>query len=210
MIGIMGGTFDPVHHGHLRPALEVAELLALSAVHIIPAKQSPHREQPMSYVAHRLEMVKLAIEHEPRFILDDREFHREGPSYTVDTLRSLKQEYTKNTRFALIMGGDAFQRFHLWKNWEEILELSNLVIAHRPGYELSPLPVWAQNRFTYDKVDFQNSVSGKIYPIEVTQMDISSTFIRKQLAKGKSAHYLLPEKVWHYIRNQQLYGMNPN
>ena len=203
MIGIMGGTFDPIHFGHLRPALEVSERLSLSQVRFIPCKVPPHRDQPMASPEDRLRMVGLAVKNTPEFRLDDRELRRDGASYSVDTLRSLRKEFDEP--LVLMLGADAFQGFSHWKNWREILEMAHIVISCRPGYKIPHLDFWAAGRTVQTAEELENSRAGKLLFIEVTQLAISATDIRRQRLEGLSARYLMPIEVADYITENQLY-----
>ncbi len=204
MIGIMGGTFDPIHFGHLRPALEVCERLSLSQVRFIPCRVPPHRPQPMASAKDRLKMVKMAVENTPQFHLDDRELRRgNGASYSVDTLKSLIEEYDES--LILMLGADAFLGFNRWKNWREILEMANIVVSCRPGHKIPQIESWAKGRIVESAEELQEHDKGKIMFIEVTQLAISATDIRRQLLEGLSARYLMPIEVADYIYTRQLY-----
>lgn len=206
MIGIIGGTFDPIHFGHLRPALEIMEQLSLQSVRFIPSATPPHRWKPEASADSRLEMVKLAIKGVEQFQIDDREYHREGPSYTVDTLTSIRKDIGKNTPVCMILGMDAFEHFSKWKGWQEILELVHLVISSRPGYEKIQKKDWMRQHLTEEVADLQNSPAGRIFFASSNQFDISATYIRKQISSGKSAQYLTPKSVNKYILRNNLYG----
>ena len=203
MIGIMGGTFDPIHFGHLRPALEVSERLSLTQVRFIPCKVPPHRDQPMASPEDRLKMVDLSVKNTPEFCLDDRELRREGASYSVDTLKSLREEFDEP--LVLMLGADAFQGFNRWKNWRAILEMAHIVISCRPGYKIPKLESWASGRMVESVEELENSSAGKLLFMEVTQLAISATDIRRQRLEGLSARYLMPIEVADYITENQLY-----
>ena len=205
MIGIIGGTFDPIHFGHLRPALEVAEQLELGELRFIPSAKPPHRWLPQSSAEDRLEMVKLAIEGVDQFVLDDREYHREGASFTVDTLASIRQEIGNDTPLCMLIGMDALASFTQWRDWKGILDLAHLVISPRPGYAPDLNETWIAERLSDDSHDLKKKPAGKLFICPVTQFDISATSIRKQLLEGKSLRYLTPKKVCDYINRKDLY-----
>lgn len=224
MIGIIGGTFDPIHFGHLRPALEIAEQFELDEVRFIPSANPPHRWKPTASAEHRLNMVKLAVEGFPLFSVDDREYHRQGSSYTVDTLQSFideKRDALSTTSATLsevatpsllmMLGLDAFQSFTQWHDWQRILELTHIVVSTRPGYQLERKPLekseeWMQGRVVNSVSELKQKQTGCIFFSEVTQLDISATNIRKQLLSGNSSRFLMPEKVVDYILEHDLYS----
>ena len=208
MIGILGGTFDPIHFGHLRPALEIAETFQLDELRFIPSARPPHRWQPVASAQHRLEMVKLAIDGTPGFVLDEREYLRTGSSYTVDTLQSIRDEVS-DTPLLMLLGQDAFESFTDWHDWKKILTLTHIVVSSRPGYQHASQD-WMQNHLIdgslHDVViKVQKKPAGFITFCDVTQLDISATSIREQQLKGKSSRYLLPKNVADYIKHHQLY-----
>lgn len=203
MIGLMGGTFNPIHYGHLRPSLEIAEHLSFEQVHFIPAKSPALRKSPEVSAKHRSKMVELAIQDENNFLLDQREINRTGISYTVDTLEELRNEYGDEKSLCWLMGMDAYLSFTKWKKWQRILELSHLIVSSRPGYEASN-PALEQFHATDSSELFQH-ISGKIYFVPVTQLDISATMIRRRRKNNQSIRYLLPDAVHHYINENQLY-----
>ena len=204
-IGIMGGTFDPVHYGHLRPALDVAEQLNLAQIHLIPNAIPPHRAQPQATAEQRLEMLHLAIKDCPEFVIDDRELQRQGESYTVDTLLSLRQDFPENPLYLLI-GTDAFLYIQTWHRWQELLQLAHIVVMERPDEILvmpDKLNKWYQQYLA--SKDDAKQFSGKIWPVKVTQLAISATEIRQKIAQGLTPQFLLPDTVIHFIKQSGLY-----
>ena len=207
MIGIYGGTFDPVHFGHLRPALEVQQALGLKEVRFIPAGQPPHREMPYATAAQRLAMLRAAIDDQPGFVVDEREVQRAGPSYMVDTLASLRAEQGA-LPLCLILGYDAFLGLTSWHQWTRLLELAHLVITHRPGWNHDDLDVALQDlvkQHAMTAAQLSQVPAGGVTLVEVTQLAISATRIREQLRAGQDIRYLLPEAVYAMIREQNLY-----
>ncbi len=201
MIGILGGTFDPIHHGHLRTALDVQQALGLDELRFIPLRDPPHRRQPSSTPEQRLEMVQSAISGGPGLTVDRRELDREGKSYSLLTLQSLRQEL-RDAPICLILGQDAFQGFPQWHKPDEILQLAHLVVMQRPGETAhNPYP----ERITEDLDDLRSNPGGNIYLQAVTQLDISSTRIRAMLRARQSPRYLLPAPVLAIIVRDGLY-----
>ena len=210
MIAILGGTFDPIHFGHLRPALEIVEKLSLDELRFIPCAKPPHRWQPEASAEHRLKMVKKAIKAYPKFVLDDREYQRlekdNEASFTVDTVCSIRKELGASKPIGLIVGTDAFQSFTTWRDWEDILDNVHLIVATRPAYDdKEKSQQWVQQRLESDPDKLQKNASGKVFFCDVTQLDISATFIRKQINESKSCTYLTPKKVRKYINKHGLY-----
>ncbi|MGD8642902.1 MAG: nicotinate-nucleotide adenylyltransferase [Chromatiales bacterium] len=207
-VGILGGTFDPIHLGHLRPALEVYEALDLDEIRLIPCHVPPHRRRPMSDATDRLRMVELAVDAEAGFRVDRRELERQGPSYSVDTLRSLRTDLGSSVSLCLIMGMDAFAGLPGWHRWDELIELAHIVVTHRPGSPASSdmdLGDWLDSVRSDDVSALHDRPHGHVLFCPVTQLDISATDIRRRIRAGKSARYLLPDPVWHYIRERGLY-----
>lgn len=201
MIGILGGTFDPIHYGHLRTALDVQQTLELEQIRLVPLRDPPHRAHPTLSPSHRLGLLHTAVDDNPLFRIDTRELERSGKSYTLDTLQSLRSEQPGAT-FCLLLGSDAFNGFHSWHRPEEILELAHLVVMQRPG---EPEPVRYHERLTHNPAALKQQAAGLILPLPVTQLEISATGIRKLLRQGKSPRYLLPDAVLEQIRRQRLY-----
>jgi len=215
MIGIFGGTFDPIHFGHLRPALEVFEALKLRQMRFIPAAQPPHRQPPQADPRLRESLLLAALGNDtPGLVVDNRELRRPGPSYMVETLESLRREL-KDEAMCLVLGMDAFLQLESWHRWEEIIGLAHLVVTHRPGWHFSPhdmspglAELWQQRRVEH-ATRLSETVAGKLYQIAVTQLDISATQVRECIASGGSPRFLVPEAVWNLIRLQGLYGYRP-
>ena len=210
MIGIFGGTFDPIHYGHLRPALEVQQALGLEQVRFIPLAVAVHRKQPDATAEQRLEMARAALAPEPRFVLDDREIRRAGRSYTLDTLGELQREQP-NVSWCLFVGGDAFNEFLTWHRPLEILERAHLVVMQRPGSGRPGDPQLAAlvgERYCSDPEELQAVSSGRIFIQPVTQLEISATAVRALLARGRSPRFLLPDPVLEIIERERLYRRN--
>lgn len=205
MIGIRGGTFDPIHIAHLRATQEVAEALSLQRVHLIPGSIPPHRPQTLASADQRLDMVKLAAKSNDLFVPDDRELRREGASFTVDTLRSFREEFGNERPICLIIGMDAFLNFTTWHEWQEIITLAHLVVTSRPDYTAQPLQAWAQALQTENTLDLHAQPAGKLLFIETTALSVSATDIRHHQAEGRSIRYLVPDAVYDYIQQQHLY-----
>ena len=208
-IGILGGTFDPIHLGHLRLAQEVAEALALSAVRFIPGGIPPHRATPQTVVTDRVAMVKLAIDDNPLFVLDERETRRAGKSYTYDTLTELRAEVGAARPLVLMMGADAFLGFTAWYRWQEIFALAHVAVAHRPSSVLGGMPAAVAREFTQRRTSDLQAVhrapAGAIVEVPITALDISATRIRAMVRARRSARYLLPSAVREYIEDNYLF-----
>jgi nicotinate-nucleotide adenylyltransferase len=210
MIGVFGGTFDPVHHGHLRVALEIYQYLGLDEVRFIPCRQPPHRSMPQAGDEQRLMMLQLALAGQPEFVIDQRELQRDGPSYMVDTLASIRAEEV-DVPLCLIIGVDAFAKLSGWHRWSRLIELAHIVVAHRPGHAFileDELLSLYQRHQVDDAAMLGRAPAGHILRCPVTQLDIASNRIRDELASGRSVRYLVPDDVWAYIEKQGLY-QNP-
>lgn len=205
---ILGGTFDPIHYGHLRAVEEVRQALNIAEVMLIPAGHPPHRKSPWAAALHRLAMTRIAVAHHPRFMVSDREVRREGPSYTVDTLRSLRQE-RPDALLAMVIGMDAFLRFDTWRDWQEILELTHLIVTGRPGWPAAELPEALRQTLYQRRCDDIHQLcqqpAGSIFFQTITALEISATSIRSLLANGQSPCFLLPDEVLDYIEREGLY-----
>lgn len=209
MIGILGGTFDPIHHGHLRLALEMSERLGLKKVHLIVSANPPHRQIPQTPAEMRFEMVKLAIENEKILIADDREIKRNRPSYTVETLLEMREEFGKELPICLILGMDAFLGLSTWFEWEKLLGLTHLVITQRPEINQhfsEPLQQLLEKHQINNKQKLQEKSMGYILFEAVPMLNISATQIRQCFVMKQNPRYLLPESVLKFISQQGLYN----
>ncbi|MGD8175745.1 nicotinate-nucleotide adenylyltransferase [Marinimicrobium sp. ARAG 43.8] len=210
-IGLLGGTFDPVHLGHLRMALEAREALALDEVRLLPCHQPPHRAAPNVDSAQRTEMLRRALADCPTLALDDRELRRDGPSYTVDTLQSLRQSEGDDARLVWILGGDAFLGLTQWHRWQALLDYAHLLVIDRPGWSLpakGELAEWL-DRHRVAPDDLLDTPAGAVAVQSLRLLPISATEIRSLIREGRSPQFLLPEPVWHYIRQHRLYEAGP-
>lgn len=208
MIGVLGGTFDPIHFGHLRPALDVLQALPLKEIRFVPLRVAVHRTQPVATAAQRLAMVRAAVAGQRGFVADARELHREGGSYTYDTLASLRAEVGPKLPICLLTGLDAFGDLPTWYRWKEIADLAHLVVMRRPrsGTPDNPqLRHWMEPRLTSRRDDLGRAPGGLVFLQDVTQLDISSTAIRSRIARGLSPRFLLPESVLAIIDRDGLY-----
>lgn len=216
-LGILGGTFDPVHFGHLRLAQEALEFLGLSGVCWIPAGRPCLRDEPAVTAAHRLAMARLAIDGNAHFTLDAAEVATDQPSYTVLTLERLREEtaYGSALPLVLLLGADAFSGLARWHHWERLFDLAHIAVAHRAGRGISPenlpppLAAAYRRRFCEDCAVLANAPGGAIVQFPITPLDISATAIRALLAAGKSPRYLLPQRVIEYIEQHHFYSENP-
>lgn len=206
--GIFGGTFDPIHFGHLRAAFELTELLGLERVLFVPAADPPHRARPLADALTRLEMVRAAVEDEDAFIVDDREVRRPGRSYTVLTLEELRHEQGARP-LVLMLGMDAFLALPTWHRWTELLGLAHIAVAHRPGAEL---PVAGDIGWLLGAhrarcpAEIAAAPAGRIFVHPGTQLDISSTDLRETLRAGRDPRYLMPEPVRRMINATGIYA----
>jgi nicotinate-nucleotide adenylyltransferase len=200
-IGILGGTFDPVHFGHLRTGAELLDWLGLEELRFVPCRIPPHGKAPVATAAQRAAMLRAATAGVPGFVVDERELARAGPSYTVDTLESLRGEL-RDQALCLIIGMDSFVALPTWHRWRELPALAHLIVAHRPKAQPpagEPLRELLDDRRTVDPADLVAAPAGRILLHEVTQLDISSRAIREMVAAGRSPRFLLPGQVLDMI-----------
>jgi nicotinate-nucleotide adenylyltransferase len=212
-LGIFGGTFDPVHFAHLRLAEEAADVLDLAGVRWIPAGQPLLRDAPHAGPRQRLDMVRRAIDGNPRFELDPAEVDTPGPSYTVSTLERLRRPDAcgADRPLVLLVGNDAFAGLAGWRRWQRLFELTHIAVAHRPGYSIDPerlpseLAEAFRSRWREDRAQLADAPAGSIVTFAMTPLDISATRIRALLAAGASPRYLMPESVLAHILEHRLY-----
>ena len=207
-IGLFGGTFDPIHYGHLRTAFELLQTLKLAQVRFLPTGSPPHREAPLASSELRLQMVRGAVAGQPGFTVDDREIRRSGVSYSIDTVTELRAEHPQRS-LCLLLGMDAFLGLPTWHRWREIFELCHVVVAHRPGWKapmMGPLGKLMVDRGTGSVRELHGSPSGRIYVQAVTQLEIASTDLRALITSGRDLRYLVPEPVRDLIISTGCYA----
>lgn len=208
-IGIFGGTFDPIHHGHLRLAEEAREALSLEQIVLIPSGQPPHREAPQTPANHRLAMAQLAAAGNPAIIVDPAEVESATPSYSVLTLARLRARFGQARPLVLLLGADAFAGLASWHRWRELFALAHIAVANRPGHppQALPAPLAAEcaPRLVAHAADLLGAAAGRVLPFEMTPLAISASLIRARLAAGQSVRYLLPDSVLDYIHSHHLY-----
>lgn len=211
-LGILGGTFDPVHHGHLRLAEEASDACGFGRVVLIPAALPNLRDAPSTPASHRLEMTRLAARGNPRLRVDDRELKRQGMSYTVDTLLELRSGLDSSTSLTIILGADAFLRLPRWHRWLDLFDLAHVLVATRPGYDLEgktiEVPALADEwrRRQTNPASLATLPAGHIARLDIPLLEISATDVRARLSRGASVRYLLPDAVVDYIAANHLYG----
>ena len=208
-IGILGGTFDPVHHGHLRLALECRQQAGLQRVDLVPLHSPPHRDTPVATPAQRRAMLELALDGVPGLKLEDCELRRGGVSYSVDTLEELRGRYGRAQPLCLILGRDAFAALPAWRRWTLLLTLAHIIVVQRPGHEAAIdnpelAALYTEARVTEPEA-LQSTPGGRILEIDIPLLEISATRLRAALAAGRDIHFLLPPAVLAYITQQHLY-----
>jgi len=211
-IGILGGTFNPIHYGHLRAAEEVYEKFTLDIVYFIPCNKPPHKtQQDLIPPEERLKMINLAIKGNGRFKCSDTEIKRGGKSYSVDTIREFINNGISGNDLYFILGSDAFSDIQTWKNFREIFNLCNIIIIQRPGTKKenikNSLPLDVVKKLRYNKKDkcYVTETKKHIYFTEITGLDISSTMIRNLIKMGRSVRYLVPDSVLNYIKKNRIF-----
>ena len=207
LIGILGGTFDPIHNAHLHIAQHLLNNLPLTEVRFIPSKTPVHRDPPLASTEQRLDMVKLAIREEERFVIDTREIDRDTPSYMIETLQSLRDE-VKDTSLALILGLDVFCQLDTWHQWKDLITYAHIIVVNRPEYPNTfsqPIQQLLDEHQVEDAHKLFTQSAGCIFFIGIPPSTISATTIREHITNGESIKNLVPESVWQYINTQELY-----
>lgn len=206
---LFGGTFDPIHYGHLRPVEALATEVGLSRVTLLPNHVPPHRPQPEANAQQRLKMVELAIADNPLFAVDDRELHRTTPSYTIETLEAIRKERGAQLPLAFIIGQDSLLSLHKWHRWQSLLDTCHLLVLARPGYndrmDTQELQQWLEQHQVADATQLSLKPQGYIYLANTPQLEISATEIRQRRHQGLNCDDLLPRSVQRYIELQGLY-----
>lgn len=207
-VAIMGGTFDPIHNGHLRTAVEILDRHDFSELRLIPCFQPVHKSQPSITTEDRLAMINLACQSDTRLLVDDREIVRQQPSYTIDTLHDLRAEFGKLTPLVMVLGMDSFLSLPAWKDWKNILNYAHILVVSRPNWEpdfVRELADFYEINRAEQAGELKFSPAGKIYLEALTPLSISSSMIRTLRRQKSSIAYLLPENVQRFIENNKLY-----
>jgi len=215
-VGILGGTFDPIHFGHLRLAEEVGEALELECVHLIPAALPPHKDRkPVSSFQHRMAMTRIAVEGAPRLKALDLEGRRQGRSYSIETLREFRKLFKDNFELFFIIGMDAFLEIGTWKEYKKLFQYAHFLVINRPGFQAGDLePFLSSLDVGFEREESSNTFvvpsGNRLIFKEATLMDISSTDIRNRVSEGKTIRFMLPERVREYITENRLYRIHGN
>jgi len=207
LIGLYGGTFNPVHNGHLSAAKEILDITGMMRMLLIPSATPPHRATPNVSAQDRFNMLSLAVERSGELYADDCELQREGKSYTFDTIVGFAKQLPKYQAICFVMGQDAFAQFYRWHRWDEFLQYCHLVVAQRPGYQrdLAPELHELKPAIASSSEELKAQRQGKILFVDQTPLDISSTQIRHDIAQGELNQLLLPDSVHNYIERHHLY-----
>ena len=207
MIGIFGGSFDPIHHGHLRAALEAYQRLQLAEIHFVPCFKHAFTKSLQANASQRLQMVKLAIAGQPGFLVDNREIKQQQISYMSDTVKTMKQDNPQQ-KLALIIGVDAFLELPQWQHWQRLLNYTSIIVLHRPGYLIpndSLINQYLAENHCKDKENFIEQKINSIFLLSIPMLEISSTYIRQQIKNKQNLQYLLPNTVNNYIIQEKIY-----
>jgi nicotinate-nucleotide adenylyltransferase len=204
MIGVYGGTFDPVHYGHLRTALEITEIYALDKMLLIPCSTPPHREQPSVSANMRVQMLQAAVNEHSEFIVDTREVDRPGPSYMVDTLASIRAE-SGPAPLLLCIGADAFEKLPSWHQWQRLFDFAHVLVMTRPGWKKNTLSEFFKDKLTTRKEELTTAAYGRLIFQNVSKLDISASRIRQIIGEGRKPDFLLPAAVIEVIKKHRFY-----
>lgn len=208
MLGIFGGSFDPVHLGHIKSALALLDQYNFEQIRFIPCQQSPLKEKTFVGAGHRLEMLSIVTRSYDRLTIDDREIRRSGPSYTIDTVKEIHEETQHKKVLVLILGVDAYLDFCKWHNFNEILSFCHVMLLQRSGYTLPNSGCEKELYDAHQTADFtkiSSTQNGYIFLSDIEKFDISSTTIRDYILEGKQPKFLLPGNIWNYISKYNLY-----
>lgn len=212
-IGLFGGTFDPIHYGHLRLAEEARELLGLERVLFIPSHRPPHRITPQASARQRYDMLQLALAQNPDFVLEPYEMQRDEKSYTLHTLEFLRQREGKQRPFVWLIGADAFERLDQWHQWQALFELTHFAIANRAGFSPAQWPAslaaHCRTRQLSDAAALGASTHGKVFSFHMTGLAISASLVREHCAHQRSTRYLVPDSVRDYFSQHLIYHHSP-
>ena len=226
-MAVLGGTFDPVHHGHLRLAIDLTETMKLDNIRLMPGFQPVHRDRPSATAEQRLKMLELAVADIEQLTVDDRELRRKGPSYTLLSLQELRAEIGAEKPLFFIMGEDAFSQLDSWYQWQDLIKYAHLMVAIRPGnhpkisqqledfvhkneYKAELIDASASNSmklmpYGYTGALYPETAAGKVVWMNNPILEIASSDIRKRIAEKRSIRYLLPASVYQYIKQQKIY-----
>ncbi len=204
-IGVFGGTFDPIHYGHIAPVLDVCELTGIDEVRYVCNAIPGHRRAPRTDAQHRYNMTVLALEDYPQLVADDREIRRPGKSFMVPTLRSIRSEFGLRP-LCLILGMDAFLQIKHWYWWADVLKLANIIVMNRPGAKVpNILPVWWERALQSHTRVLYERLAGNIVHLDVSLIDVSATMLRISMSRGEGNFDALPDSVAQYISQNHLY-----
>ncbi len=208
IIGIYGGTFDPIHNGHLHVAKTLLTQLPFKEIRFIPCYEPVHRQSPLATPEQRLHMCELALENQTQLIVDSREIQRQGKSFMIDTLKSLRTEF-KDYPLALIIGADSLETFQTWKSWKNIINYAHLIVVNRPE-SVSPkdpeLKQMIENSLTDDPLKLSQALAGLLYYANIPPSLVSATKLRKQMLNSEDISHCIPKNVLNYIQAQHIYG----
>ena len=208
-VALLGGTFDPVHYGHLRPAIELLEALNFAEIRLVPGRVPPHRPQPRQSAATRTRLLSTAVADIPGLVVDERELQRPGPSYTLETLRGLRAEIGAQRPLCFVMGRDAFRGLEAWHRWRELIDYAHLIVTTRAGDQAvlpASLQDWLAPRLASEAAVLRDTPAGAVWFQPVSELAISATSVRQLLAQGRSPRGLVPECVWPLVAETGLYG----